>query len=267
MPRRVRTFATVAVLAAFIGCTKPTPEPAAEPAATEVASGPEARYDQSFAQACSTDPGPDQLPPPSFTVAGKNTALLREAVEREWATIKLTDTSTWTVTLETDLGPIEITLRPTLAPNHCRNLIALARVGYYDGLRFDRIIRQEAVSPDGVQSRIELVRFGCPAGTGDPGVGHLGYHLKSEFSDTKHEPGTVGFVREDDASSAGVRLYITYGACPALDGNYTVVGTVTKGLAVVEKIAAGKLLPPDADPTRELSERPTVIRTAVATKK
>jgi peptidyl-prolyl cis-trans isomerase B (cyclophilin B) len=269
MPRLLRLSVLVASLAA--GCSSPTTERAAEPVATEVASPPGVRYDQTFEQACSLDPGEDQIAPPAVTVAGKNTALVREAVEREWPKIALTDADgqprAWTVTLETDLGPIEIALRPALAPNHCRNFIALAKVGYYDGLRFDRIVRQEAESPDGVRSRIELVRFGCPVGTGDPGIGHLGYHLKSEFSDAKHEPATVGFVREADASSAGVRLYITLGPCPALDGNYTVVGTVMRGMDVVNRIAAGKLLSPENDPTRELPERPVVIRRAVASEK
>jgi len=252
-------------LAVCAGCSSPTTRPAADPPATEVATEDVPRYDQPFAQAVSNDPGDDQLPPPATTVGGKNTALLREAVEREWPNTKLSETAAWTVTLETDLGPIEIRLRPALAPNHCRNLIALTRAGYYDGLRFDRIVRHDAESPDGQRSRVELVRFGCPTGTGDPGVGHLGYHLKSEFSDAKHEAGTVGFDREKDASSAGVRLYITLKPAPALDGNYTVVGTVTKGLDVVERIAAGRLLPDD--PTGEMPERPVVIRRAVASEK
>ena len=257
----------LSLLAVCAGCSSPTTEPAADPPATEVATPEGVRYDQPFEQAVSPDPGEDQLPPPVMTVAGKNTALRREAVEREWPTIKLSETAAWTVILETDLGPIEIKLRPALAPNHCRNLIALTRAGYYDGLRFDRVVRHDAESPDGQRSRVELVRLGCPAGTGDPGLGHLGYHLKSEFSDAKHEPGTVGFDREKDASSSGVRLYITLGACPALDGNYTIVGTVMRGMDVVNRIAAGRLLSPDRDPTGEMPERPVVIRRAVASGK
>jgi cyclophilin family peptidyl-prolyl cis-trans isomerase len=249
----------LSLLAVCAGCTSPTTPPAPEPDATEVAAPEAVRYDHSFAQACSTDPGDDQRQPPAMTVAGKNTALLREAVEREWPKVQLSETRPWTVTLETDLGPIVIALRPAIAPNHCRNLIALTRAGYYAGLRFDRIVRHDAESPDGQRSRVELVRLGCPTGTGDPGIGHLGYHLKSEFSDAKHEAGTVGFDREKDASSAGVRLYITLKPCPALDGNYTVVGTVTTGLDVVEKIAAGRLLEDG-----EMPERPVVIRRAVA---
>src|SRR5262249_4271859 len=145
-----------------------------------------------------------------------------------------------------------------------RNLIALVKTGYYDGLRFDRIVHQEAETPEGARSEIRLVSFGCPAGTGDPGVGHIGYRLKSEFSEEKHVAGTVGFARDADPSSAGTRLYITLGPAPIRDGNYTIVGKVTKGLDVVAKIAAGKLLPQADDPARELPERPIVIRKASA---
>src|SRR5262245_33474844 len=62
---------------------------------------------------------------------------------------------------------------PTPAPNSARNFLALAQVGDYDGLRFDRIVHQEVDAPDGTRSEIRLVRFGCPAGSGDRGIGHL----------------------------------------------------------------------------------------------
>jgi cyclophilin family peptidyl-prolyl cis-trans isomerase len=225
------------------------------------------KYDQPFNEAVTNEVGPDQQPPPDRTIAGKSTARLREAVERAWPTIRLAEAGrplSWVVTLDTDLGPIEIALRPGLAPNHVRNFLALVQVGYYDGLRFDRIVHQEAEAPDGTRSEIRLVRFGCAAGTGDPGVGHLGYRLRSEFSDVKHEAGTVGFTRDADPSSAGVRVYITLAPAPVLDGSYTIVGRISKGMDVVEKIASGKLLPADDDPTRELPEKPVVISKATA---
>jgi cyclophilin family peptidyl-prolyl cis-trans isomerase len=49
-----------------------------------------------------------------------------------------------------------------------------------------------------------------------------------------------------------------------MDGNFTVVGKVSKGLDAVGRIAAGRLLPPEEDPTRELPARPVVIRKATA---
>lgn len=259
------------VLGGLVGCSPP-PAPAGPESTPEVAAAPAdpaERFRQTFGQAATTEVGPGQLAPPDRTVAGKSTAAVREEVERLWPTIDVADSKgtpgAWAVTLDTDLGPIEIALRPDLAPNHVRNLIALTKAGYYDGLRFDRLVHHEVEDPNGVRSELRLVRLGCPAGTGDAGVGHVGYRLRSEFTEAKHEAGTVGFWRDEaDPSSGGVRLYITLAPAPVLDNSYTTVGKVTSGMPVVEQIAAGKLLPADADPARELPERPVVIRKATA---
>jgi cyclophilin family peptidyl-prolyl cis-trans isomerase len=267
----LRCRALLLAIAALVGCTgrtagPPPVEPTSPP--PEVAVAPENKYDQPFDKAVTAELGEDQLPPVERTIGGKSSRDVRAAVARAWPTIPLTSgvrPIAWTVTLDTAAGEIEIALRPDLAPNHVRNFLALTKVGYYDGLRFDRLVHQEAVSPDGQQSIIRLVRFGCPAGTGDAGIGHVGYRLRSEFTDEKHEAGTVGFTREADPSSAGVRLYITLAPAPAMDGNFTIIGNVSRGLDVVERIAAGKLLPPELDETRELPERPVTIRKATAT--
>jgi cyclophilin family peptidyl-prolyl cis-trans isomerase len=268
----LRRHAFLLAVAALAGCSSRTAGPAPaepEPPAADVAPAPENKYDQPFDKAVTDELGEDQLPPVERTIGGKSSAAVREAVARAWPTISLTDAggrpTAWTVTLDTAAGEIEIALRPDLAPNHVRNFLALTKVGYYDGLRFDRLVHQEAVSPDAQRSIIRLVRFGCPAGTGDPGIGHVGYRLRSEFTEEKHEAGTVGFTREADPSSAGVRLYITLAPAPAMDGNFTIIGKVSKGLDVVERIAAGKLLPPELNETRELPERPVTIRKATAT--
>ncbi len=256
---------------ALAGCTNRPSMPAVATATTLTVDSPETpadKFDQPFTAATTDEVGPDQLPPVAQTVAGQSTARLRDDVERLWPTIKLIGLDqkplAWVVSLETDAGNIKIALRPELAPNHVRNFIALVKAGYYDGLHFDRIVQQTAETRDGAKSEIHLVRFGCPAATGDPGIGHIGYRLRSEFSKEKHEAGTVGFTRDAEPNSAGTRLYITLAPAPALDGNYTIVGKVSKGLDVVQKIAAGKLLPADVDPSRELPERPTVIQKASA---
>ena len=270
MSRVLRPAAGLLALAGLVGCSGrcSPPDPPPETPAGEAAPDPGERFNQPFEKATTDEVGPDQLPPPDHTVAGKSTAEVRETVERLWPTIRLADAAgkplSWTVTLDTAEGPIEIALRADLAPNHARNLIALTQAGYYDGLRFDRIVHQQAEDPTGGRTAIHMVTLGCPAGTGDPGIGHIGYRLKSEFTETPHEAGTVGFTRDADPSSAGVRLYITLAPAPALDNSYTIVGKVTKGLDAVERIAAGKLLPIDADPTRELPERPVIIRRATA---
>jgi peptidyl-prolyl cis-trans isomerase B (cyclophilin B) len=227
----------------------------------------DAKYNVPFTSAVTDEVGAESLIPPDTTVAGKPTAPLRAAVERLWPTISLTDANGKATTpiaiLETDEGEIEIALRPDIAPNHTRNFMALIQAGYYDGLRFDRLVHQEAVSSDGTKHRIDMVRAGCPTGTGDPGVGHIGYFLRPEFDPSvKHEEGTVGFTRDAHSDTAGVRFYICLGTAPLLDGHFTVVGKVTKGIDTVKRIAGGKTLPIENDPTGEMPEKPSIIKKA-----
>ena len=159
---------------------------------------------------------------PTATPEKKETTPMNEPSKKEVAVIKTSE------------GEMVAEFWPDVAPKTVENFKKLAKAGFYDGLRFDRLVHQEAESPDGMPTEIRMVRFGCPAGTGDPGVGHIGYRLRSEFSDAKHEAGTVGFTRDADPSSAGVRLYISLAPAPILDGSYTIVGKVSRGIDVVE---------------------------------
>lgn len=256
-------WAGVVGLAAAVGCgdgrTPGGEEPAAGAApATETPAAP-ARPDpnQSFEQATTAAPG-ESAPPPERTLAGKPTAALHLAVRKAWGEIKLDGPDPVRVTLTTDAGEVEFTLFPDVAPNHVRNFLALAKVGYYDGLVFERVVRQEAVSADGTTVKIEFLTGGCPTGEGGPGQGHLGYFLRPEFGDLTHDEGTVGFWHEAGDDAAGTRFYVTLGPCPAMDGRYTVVGKVSRGMDVLHEVAAGRT----KEPEFERPAVPTVIRKA-----
>jgi peptidyl-prolyl cis-trans isomerase B (cyclophilin B) len=250
---------------AVVGCGKePVAEKPAEPPAQAAESSPAPRPDlnQPFDQAATTAAPDESLPPADRTLAGKPTAPLQLAVRKVWDAIQLPDRpdEPVRVVLTTDLGEVEITLFPDVAPNHVRNFLALAKVGFYDGLVFERVVRQEFVAAGGEKTRIEFVTAGTPDGVGLPGTGHLGYFLKPEFSDVTHTEGTVGFWRDDADASAGTRFYITLGPSPLMDGKYTVVGQVSRGLDVVRAIADRPL----AAPEFERPESPVVIRKAIA---
>lgn len=196
--------------------------------------------------------------PPDLTFAGLKTGNLRAAIEQIWPSIKVTDAAGQPVVqiikMETSEGVVEISLRPDLAPNHVRNMLALTKLGFYNGLRFESNVRQEA-DIDGQKSRLDLLIAGCPTGTGDAGFGHLGYFVRAEFQpDLKHEAGTVGFWHEEDPDSAGTRFYITLGPAPALDGKFTIVGQVSKGLDVMQRIASQPVK--STDPSSPDSEKP-----------
>src|SRR4051794_31413548 len=247
-----------------LGCGgKPAEHPAPTVAIPAQAGGDEPNSDAplappagSFAAAVSEDSPEEQLPPPDQTANGLSTGKVRLEVQKLWDQIAFTTPGgkklAYTAVVDTEFGTLKIALRPDVAPNHVRNFVALARAGFYDGLVFERVIEQQG---DGPESRLELVEAGCPLGTGEPGVGHLGYWLNPEYSEVKHESGTVGACLNGAEDTAGCRFYVTLSSAPAMDGNFTVFGKVTTGLDVVRTIA--KQPRPEGSPR---PDRPPVIR-------
>lgn len=129
------------------------------------------------------------------------------------------------IVLDTNMGKITLNLLPDLAPGHAKNMLALTKIGYYDGLTFHRIISGF------------MIQGGCPEGTG---TGGPGYTIKAEFNATKHEPGVLSMARTNDPNSGGSQFFICLEKVPQLDNQYTVFGRTAdaESLAVVKKIGA-----------------------------
>ena len=142
-----------------------------------------------------------------------------------------------TLILETTKGRVAIALRPDLAPNHVARIVELVRDGFYDGLKFHRVI-------DGF-----MAQTGCPKGTG---TGGSGQKLKAEFSDAKHRKGTVSMARAQDPNSGDSQFFICLDEAPWLNKQYTVWGNVIEGMENVDKIQKGE---PPRDPDKILSIR------------
>jgi len=217
-----------------------------------------------FAESTIADEIPEgQSPPDDRTMSGRSTASIRQQVERIWGRIPLSRPDAkpipYILRIDSAEGPIEIALLTATAPKHSRHAIALAKSGYFDGLSFDRIVRQEARTPTGL-SRLEVLRGGCPRGTGEEGIGHIGYWLEPEIDPgLKHEAGTVGFWHDADSQASGCRFYITLGPAPIMDGHFTIVGKVISGLDTLRTIANKPTVDPENDPERP--RFPTAIRT------
>jgi len=127
------------------------------------------------------------------------------------------------ITLERG-GEIRMEFFPEDAPKTVENFVGLAKKGFYNGLAFHRVV------PDFV------VQGGDPKGDG---TGGPGYQIKAEFNKQKHVRGTLAMARSQHPDSAGSQFYITFGATPHLDNNYTVFGRVTAGMEHVDKIKQG----------------------------
>ncbi len=136
----------------------------------------------------------------------------------------MTDDSN-TAYLDLKSGRVTIRLRPDLAPKHVARLKELIGEGFYDGLKFHRVIPGF------------MAQTGCPEGTG---MGGSGKKLKAEFTSTPFERGTCGMARAANPNSGDSQFFITFGETSHLNGEYTVWGEVVDGMEHVDNIAAGE---------------------------
>lgn len=133
------------------------------------------------------------------------------------------DHKKYQIQMDTTKGIIKLDLDPAAAPNHCKNMIGLTRIGFYDGLIFHRVI-------DGF-----MIQGGCPQGTG---TGGPGYQIASEFNQTPHQAGVLSMARSTDPNSAGSQFFVCLDQHTHLDGQYTAFGKTAddESLAVVRDI-------------------------------
>jgi peptidylprolyl isomerase len=133
-----------------------------------------------------------------------------------------------TLVIETKTGNVLIKLRPDLAPKHVERVKQLAKEGFYDGLKFHRVIPGF------------MAQTGDPKGTGEGGSNYA--DLPAEFSQEPYKRGSVGAARTQDPNSANSQFFICYTdtGCSGLNGQYTVWGQVVDGMDNVDKIAPGE---------------------------
>ena len=121
-------------------------------------------------------------------------------------------------------GDVVIEMFSDDAPNHVARIKELVRAGFYNGLKFHRVI-------DGF-----MAQTGCPFGTGTVGSGKK---LKAEFNRRPHLRGTVSMARAMDPDSADSQFFICFAEAPWLNGQYTVWGEVVSGMEYVDMIKRG----------------------------
>ncbi|HID37414.1 MAG TPA: peptidylprolyl isomerase [Ghiorsea sp.] len=131
------------------------------------------------------------------------------------------------VKLELEAGVVTIELYPDVAPKTVESFKSLINKGFYDGLTFHRVIPGF------------MAQGGDPEGTG---MGGPGFNIAAEFNDKKHVRGTLAMARSADPDSAGSQFYICFAPQPHLDGQYTIFGQVTDGMALIDNLNNGSLI-------------------------
>lgn len=137
-----------------------------------------------------------------------------------------------TLVLELKSGRVLIALRPDLAPKHVDRVKLLAREGFYNGIKWHRVIDRF------------MAQSGDPTGTGRGGSKHP--DLPAEFNREVFQRGSVGAARTNNPNSANSQFFICFGdGCRGLTGQYTLWGTVVDGMQHVDLITRGE---PPANP-------------------
>jgi peptidyl-prolyl cis-trans isomerase B (cyclophilin B) len=141
--------------------------------------------------------------------------------------MKIDVNKTYTATMETSKGTIVLDLFAKDAPKTVNNFVFLSREGFYDSLKFHRVI------PD------FMIQGGDPEGSGRGGPG---YKFEDETdpkkNPNKHKIGSLSMANAGPDTN-GSQFFITHVATPHLDGKHTVFGQVKEGQDVVNSIKQG----------------------------
>ncbi len=114
-----------------------------------------------------------------------------------------------------------------IAPITVENFVNLVKAGFYNGLKFHRVIPGF------------MIQGGCPKGNGTGGPGH---NIVGEFAsngiknDLAHTRGVISMARAMDPNSAGSQFFIMVDDAPYLDGQYAAFGKVTEGMETADYI-------------------------------
>ena len=136
-------------------------------------------------------------------------------------------------TIKTNKGDIVVELYPDKVPLTVTNFLTLAKSGYYDGIKFHRIIEDF------------MAQVGDPLTKDDSkqamwGTGGPGYNIADEFDPSlTHSSEGILSMANAGPNTGGSQFFITYEATPWLDGKHAVFGKVTSGMDVLRQLEIG----------------------------
>jgi peptidyl-prolyl cis-trans isomerase B (cyclophilin B) len=130
-------------------------------------------------------------------------------------------------------GDLVIELDLKEAPRTSENFLNLVKEGFYDGIRFHRVVPRFVIQAGDPQSKT------LPMGHPNLGTGGSGKNIKFEPNNLKHKRGAIGMARAQDPDSASSQFYICLEDLPQLDGNYVIFGRVVEGIEIIDLVRVG----------------------------
>jgi peptidyl-prolyl cis-trans isomerase B (cyclophilin B) len=131
------------------------------------------------------------------------------------------------VTLETELGPIDIAIMPENAPEAARTFLNLSATGALDTTTFSRVVKGFVIQGGNLQTSEKW---------SEALARRMSHKLPDEPGLVKHVRGIVSMARTDEPNSATTHFFILVAPAPHLDSKFAAFGTVTRGMEVVDTI-------------------------------
>ena len=129
------------------------------------------------------------------------------------------------VTFETSLGNFTVELYWNEAPKSCLNFAELSRRGYYNGVKFHRIIKDF------------MIQGGDPTGTGRGGESIFGSKFEDEIKkELKHTGAGILSMANAGPNTNGSQYFITLAPTPWLDGKHTIFGRISCGMDIIMRL-------------------------------
>jgi len=156
-------------------------------------------------------------------------------------------TKTYTAKIETNVGTIELALDAQNAPTSVNNFVYLTQAGFYDGLDFNRAVKDF------------VIQTGSPSNTTQGGPG---YTVQAELPQDNYAIGSVAWAKADSdaAGTAGSQFFIGTGSnITSLPKDYGYIGTVKSGLDVAQKIMGYAPSSGDGTPTKKVTMKKVTI--------
>jgi cyclophilin family peptidyl-prolyl cis-trans isomerase len=169
-----------------------------------------------------------------------------ESSMKQWSSppaMRIDANKQYTATITTTMGDIEVSLMAKEAPTTVNNFVFLAREGFYDGIKFHRVIQGF------------MVQTGDPKGDGS---GNPGYRFIDEPVTANYDRGILAMANAGPNTN-GSQFFIVHGdqVGARLPKSYTIFGRVTRGMEVVDQIAS---VPVAANRSGEMSVPQTDVR-------
>ncbi len=142
----------------------------------------------------------------------------------KFPSVKFTPGAKYIWNLTTNKGNIQVVFMPDVAPNHVANFLYLTQLGFFDDLKFHRVITGF------------MAQGGCPQGSGR---GNPGYRFDGEYSPAvKHDTKGLLSMANAGPGTDGSQFFLTFVPTPWLDNKHTIFGKLRSGEDTLTKLEA-----------------------------